>query len=499
MPLFTHTFDTECYKGTTSVNSDKLFINNEWVSPVKPDYLDVVNPSTGKVLTKVVLGSPEDIEIAVKAARQAFKTSWGLNAPGSTRASLMNEFADLVEKNSDELGALESLSMGAQFYMGKRMVDMGAQTLRYFAGWAGKVTGKTVETNPAKFAYTRREPVGVCGQIVAWNAPLFMFLSKIAGALACGCTIVVNPSEISPLSTLRVCDLIKEAGFPPGVINVVVGYGPTVGDALSHHMDVNKISFTGSLAVGRKIATAAAESNLKRVTLELGGKSPNIILDDADLDQAVKWAANGIYGNSGQACSAGSRIFIQEGIYDRFVQEFTTLSQARKLGDPFLPETEQGPLISQVQFDRVMNYINIGKKEGATLNFGGERHGTEGFFVKPTIFTDVKPDMRIVREEIFGPVGVLIKFKTDEEVIQYANDTSYGLAAAVFTSNITRALKISNSVQAGSVFVNCHNWLEPQLPWGGYKESGWGSENGEEVLNHYTEVKAVHVNLGFSL
>jgi len=318
-------------------------------------------------------------------------------------------------------------------------------------------------------------------------------------ALATGCTVVLKPSEITPITTLRFCDLIKEAGFPPGVVNVVNGYGPTAGKAISEHMDINKVSFTGSPVTGRLVAKAAAESNLKTVTLELGGKSPNIIFDDADLDQAIKWADYGIYANAGQVCSAGSRIYVQEGIYDKFLERFKALSQSRKLGDPFDPETTQGPQVSRTQLDRILGYISSGKSDGARVEIGGLQSGNEGFFVEPTIFTDVSPSMKIAREEIFGPVATVIKFKTDEEAIQLANDTAYGLAAAVFTQNIKRGLTVAHALEAGTAFINCYNLMEAQMTFGGYKTSGWGKDLGEDALAAYTHIKAVHVNLGVDL
>jgi len=328
---------------------------------------------------------------------------------------------------------------------------------------------------------------------------LALAVGKLGPALATGCTVVLKPSEITPLSVLYFCDLIKEAGFPPGVVNVVNGYGPVAGEAISRHMDINKVSFTGSPVTGRLVAKAAVESNLKTVTLELGGKSPNIIFDDADIDQAVKWADFGIYPNAGQMCSAGSRIYVQEGIYDKFLERFKTLSLSKKLGDPLDPETNQGPQVSRSQLDRVLGYINSGKTDGATVETGGLQHGNEGFFVQPTIFTGVSPSMKIAQEEIFGPVAVIVKFKTEEEVIQLANDTAYGLACAVFTQNIKRALNVAHSLEAGTAFINCYNTMEPQMTFGGYKTSGWGKELGEEALAAYTQIKAVHVNVGMNL
>ncbi|CCM06502.1 uncharacterized protein FIBRA_08772 [Fibroporia radiculosa] len=497
--IFSHDFDTPFYKGTARVHTG-LFINNEWVQPVQGGTIDIVNPANAKILTQVSIGTSEDVDIAVAAAQAAFKSAWGLNVPGAQRGDLLNKLAELVEQNLDELTALECANTGIPLaFLRTVLIPRIVGDLRYFAGWAGKVAGKTIETNPAKFAYTLRQPIGVVAQIIPWNAPLAFMTLKIAPALACGCSIVLKPSEITPLTALRMCDLIKSAGFPPGVVNIVVGYGTTVGRALSSHLDVRKVSFIGSVAVGKEVARSAADSNLKKVSLELGGKSPNVIFDDADLDQALKWTELGIFGNSGQTCSAGSRIFVQEGIYDKFVEAFVAAAKARKLGNPHLPETAQGPQISKIQFDRVLGYIDIGKQEGATILTGGRQHGKEGFFIEPTVFTNTRPDMRIVREEIFGPVGVVVKFRTEEEAIKLANDTSFGLASAIFTLNVNRAIRVSNAIEAGTVFVNCYNWVEPSLPWTGYKQSGWGHDSGEDALSSYTEVKSVHMNIGLQM
>jgi len=327
-----------------------------------------------------------------------------------------------------------------------------------------------------------------------------MWAWKIAPALATGNTVVLKPSEFTPLTALRMCEIVaNETPIPPGVINIVNGYGPTAGAAISSHLKIHKVAFTGSTLVGRKIMEAAAKSNLKTVTLELGGKSPNIIFDDADLDQAVNWAAHGLFWNHGQTCCAGSRIFVQAGIYDEFLKRFTEKARAIKVGDPFGADIDQGPQVSQIQYDRIMGYIDSGKQEGATVHMGGDRHGTEGYFINPTIFTDVKPEMKIVKEEIFGPVGVIIKFENAEDVIRQANDTTYGLAAAVFTQNLNLAIETAHKLQAGTAWINCVNQLHAQVPFGGYKQSGIGRELGEYALANYTNVKAVHINLGHRL
>jgi len=395
------------------------------------------------------------------------------------------------------LAALEALDNGKTFNWARTVdVNFSISVIKYFAGWADKITGQSIETDEKKLIYTRHEPIGVVGQIIPWNFPLLMLSWKIAPALATGNTIVLKPSEFTPLTAIRVCALANEAGIPPGVLNIITGYGPTVGAAISSHMDIHKVAFTGSAVVGRKIMEASAKSNLKNVTLELGGKSPNIIFDDADLDQAVNWAAFGIYWNHGQACCAGSRIFVQAKIYDEFLKRFTAKTQSLKVGDPFAKESYQGPQVSKQQYDRIMGYIESGKAEGATVHAGGNRHGNEGYFIQPTIFTNTKPDMKIVREEIFGPVGVVIKFEDDDDVIRQANDTSYGLASAVFSQNINRAIKTAHKLQAGTAWINCVNSVNFQVPFGGYKQSGIGRECGEYALENYTNIKAVHINLG---
>jgi aldehyde dehydrogenase (NAD+) len=493
---FSHEFDTPAYKGKTSFSTG-LFIDGKFVDGSKNTTIDVLNPTDGKLITKISEATAEDVDIAVAAAEKAFQTTWGLNAPGNVRGALLNKLADLMEKNSDELAALEALDNGKTFNWAQ-MGDVPGSiaVLRTYAGWADKIHGQVIETDERKLAYTRHEPIGVVGQIIPWNVPLLMLCMKIGPAIATGNAIILKPSEFTPLTALRMASLVVEAGFPAGVLNILVGYGNTVGVAISEHMKIDKVAFTGSTAVGRKIMEAAAKSNLKNVTLELGGKSPNIIFEDADLDQAVAWASHGIFWNQGQVCCAGSRIFVQASIYDEFLKRFTEKTKSLKVGDPFAKDSYQGPQVSQIQYDRIMNYIDSGKKEGATVHVGGERHGTEGYFISPTIFTDTKPHMKIVQEEIFGPVGVLIKFDNEEDVIRQANDTVYGLAAAVFSQNITRAISTAHKLQAGTVWINCISQFNMNVPFGGYKQSGVGRELGEYALAHYTNVKAVHVNLG---
>ncbi|KAK1807430.1 aldehyde dehydrogenase (NAD(P)(+)) ald5 [Friedmanniomyces endolithicus] len=367
--------------------------------------------------------------------------------------------------------------------MAKADIGMCVGCLRYYGGWADKITGKVIDTTPDTFNYIRKEPVGVCGQIIPWNFPLLMWAWKIGPAVACGNTVVLKMAEQTPLDGLVAAQLIKEAGFPPGVVNVISGFGKIAGAALTSHIDVDKVAFTGSTVVGRTVLRAAASSNLKKVTLELGGKSPNIVFEDADIDNAISWVNFGIFFNSGQCCCAGSRIYVQEGIYDKFVQRFKERALKNVVGDPFARDTFQGPLVSQVQFDRVMR--RAGKDAGAKVEIGGKRKGEKGYFIEPTIFSNVSEEMSIMQEEIFGSVCSISKFKTKDEVIAVANKSNYGLAAAVHTKNLNTAIDVSNALRTGTVWVNTYNTLHHQMPFGGYKESGIGRELGEAALDNY--------------
>ncbi|CAI2171083.1 6962_t:CDS:2, partial [Funneliformis geosporum] len=429
-----------------------LFINNEFVDGIDGKRFEVINPSTGKPITTVAEAFANDVDKAVEAATEAFNKVWK-NVQASERGRLLYKLADLIERDREEIAAIESLDNGKAFSIAKANdLQTAIDTYRYFAGFADKIHGKTMDNDPMKFSYTRREPFGVCGAIIPWNFPVAMQSWKLAPALACGNTIILKTSENTPLSALKVASLVKEAGFPKGVVNIISGYGKTAGVAIASHMKIHKIAFTGSTAVGRQILKTSADSNLKSVTLELGGKSPNIILADANLEEAVKWSHMGIFYNHGQCCGAGSRIYVQDSIYDKFLEQFKVLSEHINLGDPFKEDTHQGPQISQIQFDRIMSYVEAGKKEGATLLMGGERYGKEGYFIKPTIFTEVNETMTIMQDEIFGPVAAIAKFSTVEEVIEKANSSRYGLAAAVFTQDITRAMQISNELNTGTVW-----------------------------------------------
>jgi len=483
------------FKGKSTFSTG-LFIDGKFVDSVQTGQTtDLVNPVNGKHLCSVTIGCEKDVDIAVECAQRAFDDSWGLKTSGQQRGRLLLRLATLMNENIDELVALETLNSGKTYNRAYGDVVGAASVIRYYGGWGDKIHGKTIEVDDSIFAYTRMEPFGVVGQIVPWNFPIVMMSWKLGPALATGNTIVFKPSEWTPLTALRVAALIVEAGFPPGVVNIVNGYGSAVGAAISSHMGIEKVAFTGSTLVGRRIVKAAAESNLKKVTVELGGKSPTLILDDCDLEAAAKWAAFGIIFNHGQTCCAGSRVLVQENVYDKFMENFTTAMKAVKVGDPLHPETTQGPQVSEVHFKRVMNYIDLGKKEGATCYLGGERHGAEGFFIQPTIFTDVTSEMTIMKEEIFGPVIVVSKFRDDEELVKLANDTLYGLAAGIFSQNISRAIGLASKIRAGTVWINMYNVLHPNVPFGGYKQSGFGRELGEYALENYTQVKAVLANL----
>lgn len=437
----------------------------------------------------------KDVDIAVKAARKAFEGEWRQVTP-QDRGKYLFKLADLFEKHSDNLAAAESLDNGKAYSMAKADVQMSADCLRYYAGWADKIEGKVVDTRPDHFNYIRKEPIGVCGQIIPWNFPILMWSWKIGPAIAAGNTVLIKTAEQTPLSALYAASLVTEAGFPPGVINVLSGFGKTAGAAIASHMDVDKVAFTGSTVVGRQIMKAAASSNLKKVTLELGGKSPNIVFEDADIDNAISWVNFGIFFNHGQCCCAGSRIYVQESIYDAFVEKFKARAAKNIVGDPFAKDTFQGPQVSQVQFDRIMEYIDAGKKAGATVETGGNRKGDKGFFIEPTIFSNVTEDMKIMQEEIFGPVCSIAKFKTKEDAIAVGNSTTYGLAAAVHTKNLNTAIEVSNALKAGTVWVNTYNTLHHQLPFGGFKESGIGRELGEAALDNYVQTKTVNIRLG---
>jgi aldehyde dehydrogenase (NAD+) len=478
------------------IGPTKLLINGEWQPAVSGKTFPTINPATEDVIAQVAEADAADVDLAVAAARRAFDEGPWSKMPASERGRLLFKLAELIEANRKELAALETLDNGKPLGDSlKADLPLTVACYRYYAGWTDKIHGKTIPITGPFFCYTRHEPVGVCGQIIPWNFPLLMQAWKLAPALACGCTVVLKLAEQTPLSALRVGELIQEAGFPPGVVNILAGYGPTAGQALARHMAVDKVAFTGSTEVGHLIMKYAAESNLKRITLELGGKSPNIVFADTDLDAAAEGAHFALFFNQGQCCCAGSRTFVERSVYDGFVEKLVTKAKARKVGDPFARDTQQGPQVDKEQFSKVMGYIEAGKKEGARLACGGGRVGQKGYFIEPTVFTDVKDEMKISQEEIFGPVMTVIPFSSIDEVVQRSNATQYGLAAAVWTRDITKAHAIANRVRAGTVWVNCYDVFDAAAPFGGFKQSGLGRELGEYGLQNYTEVKTVTVKL----
>ena len=484
-------------KPQVSVHAHQLLINNQWVDSQSGQTFTTLNPATEEVICEVAAAGVEDVNHAVHAARTAFEQGPWPQMAASQRGQLLYKLADLIEAHADELARLETLDNGKPLGESKAVdLPLAIACYRYYAGWADKNHGKTIPIDGSVFCYTRHEPIGVVGQIIPWNFPLVMQAWKLAPALATGNTVVLKPSTFTPLSALRVGELIIEAGFPPGVVNILPGYGSVAGMAIAQHMDIDKVAFTGSTEVGHHIMAAAAQSNLKRVTLELGGKSPHIIFADADLDQAITAAHVGLFLNQGQCCTAGSRIFVEDRCYDEFVAKSVDAAKHRIVGDPFADTTQQGPQVSQPQFDKVMHYIEAGMREGARLMCGGNRVGDRGYFIEPTIFAEVNDHMTIAKEEIFGPVMSIIRFKTIDEVVQRANATIYGLAAGVWTHDITNAHRIAHRLRAGTVWVNCYDVFNSAAPFGGFKQSGIGHELGEYGLPQYTEVKTVTLKLG---
>ncbi|XP_003740696.1 aldehyde dehydrogenase X, mitochondrial [Galendromus occidentalis] len=474
----------------------QLFINNEFVDAVSKKTLDVINPTTGEVITEVSEADAADVDLAVAAARAAFKrdSPWR-TCDASERGAAIHRLADLIVEEKEYFADLEALDAGKPRAEAEFDVECTIATFRYYAGWSDKIHGKTIPADGGVISMTRHEPIGVCGLIIPWNYPILMAAWKLAPALAAGNCCVLKPSENTPLSALVLGKLIKAAGFPPGVVNIVPGYGPTAGRAIAMHDDIDKIAFTGSTKVGRLIQSASGESNLKRVTLELGGKSPLVIFGDVDLDEAVEIAHNAVFANMGQCCCAGTRTYVHEGIYDAFVEKAKALAEKRKVGDPFDPEVVQGPQISALQAERIMELVESGKKEGAKCVAGGKRAPGEGFFIEPTVFADVTDNMRIAREEIFGPVQQILKFSTMDEVIDRSNDTRYGLGAGILTKDIDRALEFAQGVQSGSVWINCYDASTVQTPFGGYKQSGHGRELGYAGINEYVETKTITIKV----
>ncbi len=477
----------------------KMLIGGQWVEAASGKTFETYNPSTGEVLARVAEGGAEDINRAVAAARKAFESGpWPKLTPAQ-RARLLWKLSDLIEQHAEELAQLETLDNGKPIKYSKAAdIPLTVEHFRYFAGWATKLEGNTIPVSiPNMFTYTLREPVGVVGQIIPWNFPIQMAAWKLAPALACGNTVILKPAEQTPLSALRLGELILEAGFPEGVVNIVPGFGETAGAALAAHPDVDKVAFTGSTEVGKKILQASV-GNLKRVTLELGGKSPNIIFPDADLKYAIRGAITAIFFNQGQVCTAGSRMFVHKSVYEQVVDGLSNMAKGMKIGHGIDPSTDLGPLVSQEQLERVTGYIETGKREGARAATGGARAEGEhlkGYFVQPTVFDDVKDEMTIAREEIFGPVVVALPFEDIEEVAARANRSIYGLAAGVWTSDVKKVHRMAAALKAGVVWANTYNQFDAAAPFGGYKQSGYGREMGHAVLDAYTQTKTVWVNL----
>jgi phenylacetaldehyde dehydrogenase len=478
----------------------KLFIGGRWVESASGKTFDTLDPATGEVLAKVAEAEAEDVDRAVAVARKSFDRGTWRDMPPAERAKVLWRVGDMIEERSTEFAQLETLDNGMPINDALLFhVPLAAATFRYYAGWVTKLDGATQQISlPGKYlSYTLREPIGVVGQIIPWNFPLLMAAWKIAPALACGNSVVLKPSEETPLSALLLAELLQQAEVPDGVVNVIPGRGETAGAGLASHPDVDKVAFTGSTEVGRLIAKASAESNLKRVSLELGGKSPNIVFADADLTRAVSGAFFGIFFNQGQVCSAGSRLFVQEKVYEQALDELLKTVAETRIGPGIDPVTQMGPLVSRAQMDRVLNYIQVGNHEGARLMVGGDRpEGLDsGNFVKPTVFADVDGKMRIAREEIFGPVVAAIPFSDEDDLVAKANSTIYGLVAGVWTNDVARAHRVAHALKAGTVYVNCYHIVDPVTPWGGYKQSGWGRELGPYALDLYTELKNVIVDI----
>ena len=479
----------------SSADRADLLIGGRRLPAQSGRYFETLDPANEQVITQVAEADAADIDAAVASARAAFEGEWG-HMRAADRGNALLRLADLIRQNQDALIELESLDSGKPVSAIKRQ-DLPAvlDTLTYYAGWADKINGQVIPARPDALTYTVREPMGVVGAIIPWNFPLMIGMWKIAPALACGCTVVLKPAELTPLTALKIGELALAAGFPPGVLNVVPGFGRTAGAALVDHPDVDKITFTGSPVVGRQILRGAA-GNLKRVTLELGGKSANIIFPDADIDAAVKAAGSGIFFNTGQVCSAGSRILVHEDIYDDVVERLVNRAKGVRVGNPRDTSTAMGPLVSQVQMDRVLEYIAIGRREGAQIAVGGARLGDSGYFVGPTVFAGVDHQMRISQEEIFGPVATVIRFKDDEDALRIANGTKYSLAAGVWSADVTRVHRFVRRLKAGTVWANTYGPTDVRLPWGGARDSGFGREHGDEAIANFTEPKAVWINTG---
>ncbi|XVF60341.1 hypothetical protein PTKIN_Ptkin08bG0037300 [Pterospermum kingtungense] len=477
---------------SVQIDHTQLLINGKFVDAASGKTFPTYDPRTGDVIAHVAEGDVEDVNRAVAAARKAFDKGPWPKMTAYERSRIMFRFADLLEKHTEEVAALETWDNGKPYEQAANVeIPMVVRVFRYFAGWADKIHGLTIPADGQHHVQTLHEPYGVTGLIVPWNFPLLLYSWKVAPALACGNTVVLKTAEQTPLSALYVSNLFHEAGLPPGALNVVSGFGPAAGAALCSHMDVNKLSFTGSTATGKIVLGLAANSNLKPVTLELGGKSPFIVCKDADVDKAVELAHSALFFNQGQCCCAGSRTFVHESVYDEFVEKAKARAQKRVVGDPFKKGIEQGPQIDNAQFQKILNFIRTGVESGATLEAGGEQFGSKGYYIQPTVFSNVQDDMLIAKDEIFGPVQSILKFKDLDEVIQRANATAYGLAAGVFSQNLETVNTLSRALRVGTVWINCYDLFDAAIPFGGFKMSGHGREKGIYGLTSYLQVKAV--------
>lgn len=487
-------------QGLAKLPPSRHFIKGKYVESTGQVGVEVCNPATGELLTTVPDGTPQDVDAAVAAARASFESKTWRGMDASARELIMWKLADLMEQNKHELAALESAENGKTVGEALRAdVNPGVDAIRYYAGWVRRVYGETIPVDGPYLNYTLREPVGVVGAIVPWNYPTAIATWKLGPALACGCSVVLKPSELTPLTALRLAQLCIEAGIPEGVVNVITGYGATTGEAMARHMDIDKIAFTGSVRTARALLRASSESNMKRLSLELGGKNPNIIFPDCDIDAAIQSAFWGIYANKGEVCSSGSRLLVHRDIKDEFLAKLVFRANAMKVGDPLDPASEMGSQISAQQLQRILDYIQSGRDEGATLLCGGGRdtNGTnaKGYFVQPTVFSDVKPSMKIAQEEIFGPVLAAIDFRDADDAVEIANGTIYGLVSAVWTKDVQLAHRMAQRIKAGSVWINTYNGFDSGSPFGGYKQSGFGRDLGAHALEQYTNVKSVWIAL----
>lgn len=478
-----------------TIRQTQCFIGGHWIPATSGKTFETLHPATEEVIAQVAEGDAADVDLAVAAARDAFETGPWAKMDARERGRLMHRLADLIEEEKEELAALETLDNGKPIRDALAAdLPLTIDCLRYYAGYADKIHGQTIPVRGNYFCYTRREPVGVAGQIIPWNFPMLMVAWKWGPALAAGCTIVMKPAEQTPLTCLRMARLAQKAGIPDGVINVVPGYGPTAGAAVVKHRGIDKVAFTGEYKTAQIIMRDASET-LKRLTFELGGKSPNIIFADSDLDAAAAGAHFGLYFNQGQCCCAGSRVFVEDKVYDKFVSKVESMNKLRKLGNPLEMSTEQGPQVDKAQFDKILHYIEVGKKEGAQCVSGGKRFGNRGYFIEPTLFADVQDTMTIAKDEIFGPVMSVLRFKDLDDLVERANNTFYGLAAAVWTRDVAKAHNLAHAIKAGTIWINCYDVFDAAAPFGGFKMSGMGRELGEKGLDAYTETKTVVVSM----